>query len=116
MPRMNLPPMPSPSHLEVLAPAPCPPARPGSWSLMEARLTTARVEDLLTDAEQRLQRLASTEELLPEIAAAVEGTLADVREGLARMGSARRCLRSVPTDHTAAASTLRIVPRTADPS
>jgi|GEM_PF-3871980 len=67
-------------------------AQPSSWSVMEARLTTAKVEDLLTDAARRLERLVATEDLGPEVTDAVEEALRDARSGKDRVSSVRRQL------------------------
>jgi len=67
-------------------------AQSSSWSVMEARLVAAKVEDLLTDAARRLERLVATEDLCPEVTDAVEEALRDARSGKDRVSSVRRQL------------------------
>jgi hypothetical protein len=64
-----------------------------SWALMEARLVTARVDDLLGEAASRLSRLLGEVELPEEVETAVTDTLASVEAGRRTIGAARRGLR-----------------------
>ncbi len=67
-----------------------------SWTVMEARLVTAKVQDLLDRAAAELGRLARADDLPPDIAAAVTDTLHSVEVGRRNMGAARQTLRRPP--------------------
>jgi hypothetical protein len=68
------------------------PGPSGSWTVMEARLITAKVHDLLDEAAARLDRLHESEELPPEVADAVKDTLRAVGAGRESIRRARRSL------------------------
>jgi hypothetical protein len=70
------------------------PAASDTWAIMEARLRTAKIDDLLEKAAAQLETLAHARELPQEIAAAVEDTLEAVETGRRRIGSARQRLRA----------------------
>jgi hypothetical protein len=61
---------------------------------MEARLRTAKIDDLLEKAAAQPETLAHAEDLPQEIAAAVADTLEAVETGRRRIGSARQRLRA----------------------
>lgn len=69
------------------------PPRPSSWAVMQARLVTAQVENLLEEACERLARLESAGELPEDVAAAVSETTSLVAAGREAVGAARRHLR-----------------------
>lgn len=54
---------------------------PSSWTLMETRLVSAKVHDLLEEAGARLSKLATTEDLPADTLAALMDTLHSVRTG-----------------------------------
>jgi hypothetical protein len=70
------------------------PTPPSGWALMEARLATTKVHDLLDEAASRLTRLAGEVDLPPEVAESVRETLQHVETGRATIAAARR---QVPT-------------------
>jgi hypothetical protein len=72
------------------------PAPTDSWVIMEARLRTAKIDDLLEKAAAQLETLADAKDLPQEIAAAVADTLEAVDAGRRRIGSARQRLRARP--------------------
>lgn len=81
--------------IKVLASVPDPatatgPVAPSHWDLMEARLATSKVHDLLDEAASRLTRLAAEVELPPEVLEPVRETLQHVETGRASIATARR--------------------------
>lgn len=78
-------------------PDPVTPAAPSTWALMEARLATSKVHDLLDEAASRLTRLAGEVDLPPEVLAPVRETLQHVETGRQSISTARR---EVPTRRT----------------
>jgi hypothetical protein len=72
------------------------PAASDTWAIMEARLKTAKIDDLLEKAAAQLGTLAHAKDLPQEIAAAVADTLEAVETGRRRIGSARQRLRACP--------------------
>jgi len=79
---------------DVIIPSP-PPDRastPASWTVMAARLVTAKVDALLDDAAARLQRLRRSDDLTAEVADSVEQALRAVETGRDSVWSARHSL------------------------
>jgi hypothetical protein len=71
-------------------PDPVAPTAPSNWALMEARLATTKVHDLLDEAASRLTRLAGEVDLPPEVVEAVRETLQHVETGRGTIATARR--------------------------
>jgi hypothetical protein len=79
---------------DVIIP-PRPPGTPwtqASWTVMEARLVTAKVHDLLDDAAVRLERLRASEDLTAEVADSVTHALQALEVGRDSIRSARNSL------------------------
>jgi hypothetical protein len=74
-------------------PDPDAPAVPDSWAVMEARLATTKVHDLLDEASSRLTRLAAEVDLPDDVAASVRETLTLVEAGRETIVAARRHVR-----------------------
>lgn len=81
--------------IRIIDDAPDPDARstPDSWAVMEARLATTKVHDLLDEASARLARLADEVDLPDEVADAVRETLQLVEAGRGTIVAARRHVR-----------------------